>query len=88
MFKNDRIHKAAILPQSRYEIRPDFDPEEYIGNRWGIMRAAGEVQLMPIGQPEWNRRLTIENECEENAGAEADEEEDKQAVVTKSQSRV
>lgn len=41
MFKIDRIHEATILPEITYTVDPTFDPEEYMGNRWGIMRVQG-----------------------------------------------
>ncbi|MFZ4664622.1 MAG: helix-turn-helix transcriptional regulator [Caldilineaceae bacterium] len=44
MFKIDRIHEATVQPGTSYTIAPDFDPEEYIGNRWGIMRVQGEPE--------------------------------------------
>lgn len=44
MFKIDRIHKATILPETKYTILPDFEPEEYMGNRWGILRVKGEPE--------------------------------------------
>lgn len=44
MFKIDRIHQATILPDTRYQLAADFDPEEYIGNRWGILRVQGEPE--------------------------------------------
>lgn len=43
MFKIDRI-QPVILPETRYEVSPDFDPEEYMGNRWGILRVKGEPE--------------------------------------------
>lgn len=44
MFKIDRIHQATILPDTKYQLSPDFDPDEYIGNRWGILRVKGEPE--------------------------------------------
>ncbi len=44
MFKIDRIHQATVLPEMSYTIAADFDPEGYIGNRWGIMRVQGEPE--------------------------------------------
>lgn len=38
MFKVDRIHEATILPETTYAVLADYDPEEYLGTAWGIMR--------------------------------------------------
>lgn len=38
MFKIDRIHEATILPETNYLLSNDYDPEEYLGNAWGVMR--------------------------------------------------
>jgi predicted DNA-binding transcriptional regulator YafY len=48
MFKIDRIHEATILPGTTYQVASDFDPEDYIGNRWGIMRVAGEPEPVEL----------------------------------------
>lgn len=42
MFKVDRIQEATLLDQT-YEVADDFNPEQYIGNVWGVMRAEGQV---------------------------------------------
>lgn len=42
MFKVDRIQKATLLDQT-YEVADDFNPEQYIGNVWGVMRAEGQM---------------------------------------------
>jgi predicted DNA-binding transcriptional regulator YafY len=44
MFKIDRIHQATLLPGEHYQLVDSFDPEDYIGNRWGILRVAGEPE--------------------------------------------
>jgi predicted DNA-binding transcriptional regulator YafY len=44
MFKIDRIHEATLQTDTTYQIAPDFDPEEYIGNVWGIIRSKGEPE--------------------------------------------
>lgn len=38
MFKVDRIHTATVLPDSKYMISAEYDPEEYLGTAWGVMR--------------------------------------------------
>ena len=61
MFKIDRIHEATTLPETTYTIAADFDPEEYIGNRWGIMRVEGAVEEVVLHfDPEVGRRVTEE----------------------------
>ena len=40
MFKVDRIHKATLL-DATFEMDPDFDPDQYIGNVWGVIRGEG-----------------------------------------------
>lgn len=48
MFKVDRIQEATLLDEG-YEMSSDFDPEQYIGNVWGVMRGEGlepeEIEL-------------------------------------------
>lgn len=62
MFKIDRIHEATILPNLQYEPDPDFDPEEYIGNRWGILRVQGEPEEVVLHfDPEVGRRVAEES---------------------------
>jgi len=62
MFKIDRIHEAMILPETRYAVSPDFDPEEYMGNRWGIMRVDGAVEEVVLHfDPEVGRRVSEES---------------------------
>lgn len=61
MFKIDRIHEATTLPDTTYTVAADFDPEEYIGNRWGIMRVEGEVEEVVLHfDPEVGRRVAEE----------------------------
>jgi predicted DNA-binding transcriptional regulator YafY len=70
MFKIDRIHQATILPELRYEPVAEFDPEDYIGNRWGIMRVAGEPEAIElhfdgevgrrVAEEEWHRSQQTE----------------------------
>ncbi len=38
-FKVDRIQEATLL-DTRYNIPPDFDVDEYLGEGWGLMRGA------------------------------------------------
>jgi len=61
MFKIDRIHEATTLPDTTYTVAADFDPEEYIGNRWGIMRVDGEVEEVVLHfDAEVGRRVSEE----------------------------
>lgn len=61
MFKIDRIHEATTLPDTTYTVAADFDPEEYIGNRWGIMRIDGEVEAVVLHfDAEVGRRVSEE----------------------------
>lgn len=70
MFKIDRIHRATLLPEAHYEVAPNFDPEEYIGNRWGILRVEGEPEEVElhfeaevgrrVAEEEWHRSQTTE----------------------------
>jgi predicted DNA-binding transcriptional regulator YafY len=48
MFKIDRIHEATVLPDTTYQVVADFDPDAYLGNRWGIMRIQGEPELVEL----------------------------------------
>lgn len=62
MFKIDRIHKATVLPETSYTVAADFDPEEYIGNRWGIMRVQGEPETVVLHfDAEVGRRVAEES---------------------------
>jgi predicted DNA-binding transcriptional regulator YafY len=39
-FKLDRLERAQMLDRG-YEIPPDFDPNNYLADSWGIMRGRG-----------------------------------------------
>ncbi len=42
MFKVDRIQKATLLDET-YEIANGFDPDQYMGDAWGVMRTEGQA---------------------------------------------
>jgi predicted DNA-binding transcriptional regulator YafY len=70
MFKIDRVHEATILPETRYDVSPNFDPEEYMGNRWGILRVKGEPEEVVlhfdaevgrrVGEESWHKSQTTD----------------------------
>lgn len=70
MFKLDRIHEATILPETHYKVAETFDSDEYIGNRWGIIRVAGEPEEVElrfdaevgrrVAEEEWHKSQTTE----------------------------
>lgn len=60
-FKIDRVQQADLL-DTTYTIPPDFDPDAYLGDAWGLMRgAAGETEdVVLLFEPEAGRWVAEE----------------------------
>jgi predicted DNA-binding transcriptional regulator YafY len=47
MFKVDRVQQATLLDE-HYSIPKDFNPEEYIGRTWGMMRGDNDAKPVDV----------------------------------------
>lgn len=69
VFKVDRILDAVML-DAHYDIPADFDPETYIGNAWGMIRAQAEAEEVVlrfapdagrwVSEEQWHKSQQVE----------------------------
>ena len=72
MFKVDRIQKATLLDDT-YEVADSFDPEQYMGNAWGVVRTVDqhpeevELHFAPdagrwVAEEYWHKSQQVEEQ--------------------------
>ena len=72
MFKVDRIQRATLLDET-YEIADSFDPDQYMGSAWGVIRVEGqppeevELKFAPdsgrwVAEEFWHKSQQVERQ--------------------------